>query len=575
MLLTVPTAGRPQAPAEQGASIARAPTPIVPAPASLAPRPSPLVPIPAATPRDAVRAALRDVRTIFPMSDRRWIRYIWIPPWAADPRAWAGAVGWGVNDAVSRSEVIVRCPLVPQASSLMPHAFLAGRGGQPPFAPRSPQNGAVPEPQKVPAILVRINLRELAGDDSAQSLAELYGSLQHGEPYFHVTRVIDGKTVVEFGSHVGVEAMSELQAECVSVVPVLRADWFLKMILTTIEGGRYYDFAGVEQSDERRGTSKKTAEQKFFAKLGAKLGDLPNANRVAMFRSEVTGKPRIVDLLPSDQVRPGTAAGLATETHDPSDDDVDAAADPIRNLINFRDKAREAIGVRPNGLPIYGLFAAGNGRRQDSAPDDVVQDHEVPRPHTARLQCAIGCIRCHRKNDQLQPVVNDVASLLVPRPSPLATSLNAFGDLALADRKDLTAQVQLLAGLYGGNFEKPLARGRDDFQEASWKASGGHELADTAELLSHIYGDYRYPLVTPRQACFEIGFQTPDDKMAIALLNRLWPPLAAVVDSDGEPPVSPEDPILAALKEGKSVNRFQWEAVYGDAAFRAEATNHE
>jgi len=36
--------------------------------------------------------------------------------------------------------------------------------------------------------------------------------------------------------------------------------------------------------------------------------------------------------------------------------------------------------------------------------------------------------------------------------------------------------------------------------------------------------------------------------------------------------ISPEDPIIGALKAGLKVNRNQWEGVYADAAFRALQT---
>ena len=50
-------------------------------------------------------------------------------------------------------------------------------------------------------------------------------------------------------------------------------------------------------------------------------------------------------------------------------------------------------------------------------------------------------------------------------------------------------------------------------------------------------------------------------------LIQLLPPLPS--DQLG---ISPEDPIIGALKSGLKVNRYQWEQVYPDAAFRALQT---
>ena len=52
---------------------------------------------------------------------------------------------------------------------------------------------------------------------------------------------------------------------------------------------------------------------------------------------------------------------------------------------------------------------------------------------------------------------------------------------------------------------------------------------------------------------------------SVDYLKILLPPLPRDVTG-----IIPEDPIIGALKSGLAVNRFQWELVYGDAAFRTQ-----
>ena len=58
----------------------------------------------------------------------------------------------------------------------------------------------------------------------------------------------------------------------------------------------------------------------------------------------------------------------------------------------------------------------------------------------------------------------------------------------------------------------------------------------------------------------------PSDQAAY-YLSQLLPPLPT--DELG---ISPEDPVIGALKAGLKVNRLQWEQVYADAAFRVLQT---
>jgi hypothetical protein len=458
---------------------------------------------------------------------------------------------------------------------------------------------------------VRIDLRQLApradveGKDFREILA-LWEKLAVKEPYFHITRSTDDavptnaklikdekdpegsvrfehdgqhyfkspngnayihkngewqatklqfskkEAVAVAAAHVGLDTHVMLQGLTHSAVPVVRADWWIIKSLTTLDGGIYYDLVGIE-----RKPAQGTARDAFFKKVGVDVKEierLRSDQRTAMFKSKVTGRPRRIEYLQGISVRPDSGSGLVIITYDPSDAQVEAKNDPIRNLLDLEFAAQEIIAERPNGMHLYALFAA-NGDLQDSAPDNVVKDHNIPAPYTARLQSGISCIRCHNPFDGWIPASNDVKKLL-------AGYLDVFDDLS--DKKGHVPDVlDRLAGLYAGDLAKPLRRGRDDYADAIFLATGGESPSQIGAQLTNTFVNYLYTDMDAAIAARELGYDLPPDKAAL-FMNVILPPLQKDVIG-----ISPEDPILGALKINMKVGRHQWEQVYADAAFRA------
>jgi hypothetical protein len=248
-------------------------------------------------------------------------------------------------------------------------------------------------------------------------------------------------------------------------------------------------------------------------------------------------------------------------THDVFDNDVDPARDPIRNLLNFQDRAREMIAERAgifgaNGMHLFVLFDS-SGELQNEVPPNVAADHTIPIPHSRRLQASISCIRCHGPQEGFQPFRNEVQTML-------SGYLDVFGDVS--SENAIPDQLDRLAGLYSGDLSKPIRRGRDDYTDAVYRATGGMQVPEASLLVSNIYQEYVYDTVDAQKACLELGFVVPKFQ-ASYYFNQILPPLSPDVLG-----ISPEDPIIGALKAGLSVNRFQWEQVYPDAAFRAMKT---
>jgi hypothetical protein len=521
-----------------------------------------------ATPELAVSMLIADVSAL-PEEDRLHQRYIWIP---VPTPAKIAAVNYTVNIACSQSVMIVKPTVI--------------GGGQ----------------------LLRWDLRRLAPDPADMNrLMGLWEQFQF-EPYFHITKnqrdalpvnavavpprhgdpigtirfkigdelwfkFPNGKLFIRsgnvwvksdnpflkinskistYGSHCGIQQSVLLQGLMHTNASVVRYDYFITKALSTLDGGLYYDFVGIE-----RNPVGKTAQDAFLESLGANeevIRKLRSDQRVAMFRSNVTGKPRRIDTFQGSGIRPGSGTGLITITYDLADENVDPATDPIRNLLDFKDDAREVIAERPNGLHIFALFA-GDGSLQDSAPDNIVKDHTIPAPHTARLQSAISCIRCHGPHDGLQPFDNDVQKML-------SGLLDVFGDNK--SKGTIPDTLDRLAGLYAGDLAKPINRSKDDYSDAVFKATDGMTVSAISSAVSDIYADYNYKLVDAVKACEELGFDVPESQ-SIALIAELLPPL-----QQDEIGISPEDPVIGALKAGLKVNRYQWEQVYGDAALRSK-----
>jgi hypothetical protein len=515
-------------------------------------------------PADAIPMAVADITSLQP-GDRPFHRYVWIPDGSKDKYS---QVSFTLNAAVSQSANI--------------------------FVPASVANGT----------LVRVDLRPLAADDIYLSKLIALWDKMAVEPYFHVNAkesdvvsipsvagdpsgsvrfLVDGQLhfrssngqlfafsngawaskrqqakgndVSAFGSHLDLNQAVILQSLTQSNAPIVRYDWFIVKALSSLDGGLYYDFVGVERNPKG-----KSAQDAWLESLGLSekfINNLRSDQRAAILRSNVTGRPRRIDVFQGSYVRPSSGSGLVTITHDIGEGDIGADTDPIRNLLELKDKAREVIAERRNGLHIFLLFD-NKGNLQNSAPDDVVRDHTIPSPHPARVQSAIGCIRCHGPFDGLQPFNNDVQKLL-------KSYLNIFDDFA--SKESIPRTLERLAGLYTGDLQKVIRRGRDDYSDAVFQATLGLTVPAVSEGVANTYGSYFYDLVDAQKACNELGFIVPKEK-AVEYFGMLVPPLD--IDETG---IRPEDPILGALKAGLSVNRFQWELVYADAAFRASMTS--
>lgn len=405
------------------------------------------------------------------------------------------------------------------------------------------------------------------------------------------------------GRHLNHAVDAELFALTGSEAVVVNYQYFCYRALSTIKdtglyatvfGGLYYDFAGLKKSKDKKFND----EDLLFESIGVgdtKLGltaeviyeRVKSDRRAAMFRSKVTGKPRIVDFLKSLQ---GTDSSFAFVTHDVEDADIDIGTHAMMNLAkvkpgstnNGTDKAREIIFARRNGLHGFAL-TNGKGVLQESAPDKVVVDSLIPSPHTKRLQGAISCLRCHGVDgsDGIKPVENDVIKLV-------NNGIDIFGDTTNLD-KGIPETLNRLAGQYLARPEKTLRRAREDYIEAILRATGPwKEDKDqtgvgklAAEGYAEMWEDWWYRGVDAKKALADLGYTNVPKEEAIATFRQLVPPdpYSRVPGFLGlVPPIMPEDPrigafrVLDKLRAGITTTRADWSLVFSFAAARAQQT---
>lgn len=563
-------------------------------------------------PADAHALALTDLRTL-PPGDQPFIRYLWVRDGLDET---AQALSLAVNQ-LSRANTIIRPVPLRAGKVLLQRLDLRH------YAPRAPDLAAWlqlwEDFQLDPVfslLLTRDSLKfvllrfpdwkgrgYLAGTRRQLVDCEPYTHPEDGRVYrrrWEAQRVRGVQTLllqelqdVELirlpSSQLDLAAYGELAQRTASEAPVVSHGYFVYRTLSAIEdqglyallyGGRYYQFAGI-----RKGAKQGTDEDALLEDLGVgSVKDgltarqlferLRSDQRAAIFRSGVTGRPRQMEFFRTLAGRVDQGSGLISITHDLRDQDIDVGTHPIANLLAFKDFAREVIFQRPNNLHGYALFNAA-GKLQVEVPPDVAKDHTIPAPFTAKLQPAISCISCHEAegSDGWKPVANSVQALV-----GIKTKADIFGDLTQLD-KTIPDTIDRLAGLYGGDPEKALQRGREEYSAAVLRATGPFRESakgqtDVVKLaggrLVKIWRNYWYDLVSPQHALEELGVRVVEPRDAQAVLGYLLQPVpetAVPVPAAGVI-ILPEDFRALALKAGLSINRSDWDLVREFAAYR-------
>lgn len=372
-------------------------------------------------------------------------------------------------------------------------------------------------------------------------------------------------------SHLDPKTTLTLQAATFSAAPIVSKEYFELRALNSIKdkgpfatifGGLYYEFRNIGKT-----TKKGQTDLDFLLEGIGATGKRVAEQRVGMFRSGITGKPRAIDFLPATNLRVGDGQAFVVITDDVKDESIDASQHPIMTLRkqSFKVDGHEVIFSGNNGIQSYALFD-GQGALVDVVPDTIASDSTIPAQFPKRLQSASSCIRCHEAegSDGLKPVVNDVQTLL-------DRGLDVFGD-ASDPAKPIFRTIQELGSQYKGHPDKFIRQARFQYQSAMLDATGPWSntkptdiLKQTAKRLETDTNAYWYGPVTADVAIRELGFAAvPKDQAGLFLRRLLRPDADTLVNG-----ILPEDVRIGALLLDLPISRIEWSFVFPFAQARA------
>lgn len=487
---------------------------------------------------DAVGWAFQAL-TSYSEADRPFMRFVYLPPWA-DPE-WIGLLDYAVNSACSQTPLLIKGDR---------HA-----GGW----------------------LIGYNLARLAPDPAQLArLVSMWDSLAVREYRLHIPDVnvagdagqsaflaphLQAALAVHVGDKDKSQRVDVLVAQLTeSPGAIYPADFLLEQLLTSARG-KYPEFRQIDFE-----VAKFTPYDALLQKRGfffEHSKELRGEKGALLLTSGVTGKSRVVL----------TTFGLASRlpmavTFDFKDSKIRPDQQFIRNLIEFEPQsdAAEAFLPMSNGLIEFVLAdAAGNITRV--APPDVAADFTKPDGHTKELEMGMSCIICHAAEDGYKTARNDMEFLL-------GADADYFGDELTLNGKLLTREeaVAIVANRYGERIDEPdgvlgrarrdLIRAVDQLTDYDVEANGPSSVARVGLKMKSVYHDYRYRLIDADRACLELGVRVAPGE-GKAMLRQLVPPPAA-----GEQ----EDVLIPLLRNGASIKRDDFAAIYGDLARRAVET---
>ena len=376
-----------------------------------------------------------------------------------------------------------------------------------------------------------------------------------------------------------------------SSVPIMDLDEWVAFTFSTVNGGLYYELAGVEQSLSdtvarfagadaaakvlRRAEALREAEviqrkeggKRSIREIAADLDPELAKSRAVMDMSIVTARPRMFLFVTGSAIPPTEGMQLVSVTYDIGEATLDPEADPVRNL-EFYEKydGGEAILVMPNGMLLYLVFDAQD-RIIASVPDTVAHNYEARNIRgnvsSVRVFSGAACALCHEatpRNWGWQPIRNDVYDDLRGVTLLLGSRQNKqFNDKKLKE-------LQHLASAFGADpyqTNRMLEAVRMAYQEDIQKLTGVKNSRDVVRGIADSYWGYYYDATTPETAVMELG-QVLERKAAQTFLLREVEPERAI-DLEG---TLLEDRILARLKEDRPVTSVQWRTIFPYVAER-------
>ena len=375
-----------------------------------------------------------------------------------------------------------------------------------------------------------------------------------------------------------------------SSVPIMRLDEWVAFTFSTINGGLYYELAGVEKDLSKtvaRFAGADAAEKVLRANeafrkaermhresggersiydIAGELDAELSKSKALITESGVTGRQRLCLFVAGTATSPADGLQLVAVTYDIAEDNTDPNADPQRNLTTYEKyNGGEAILAMQNGMLLYVVFDAQD-RVIASVPDNVAHDFRARQVRsnasTTRVFSGLSCANCHdfvEKNWGWQPVVNDMAY-------DLQSVTRFLGDRDDARKSDKLKELQRLAANYKADdnqLAEMLDRARLPYQKAVFLATNERSSRAVVQRLADSHWGYWYDAVSPVQAAIDLGYVLQKDDAQAMLLRDIEPEQDILIED-----LVKEDIVLARLKAGKSVTPAQWRAIFTTVALR-------
>jgi hypothetical protein len=579
------------------------------------------------TPADAVALALKDAcERQEDGDDPRSTRYVWVPDWI-EPTSGFQQVAHVVNSTITRTSNLVQPRLVTDEQTTLIAIDLdqyAANEKQVPellklydrLAERDSwfnqevivSGDTVLEVQRefTPGLLIEIKLDNgtwaqatFKSRKGSKLLCEFKGKpcemaesdvrlIAAPEPVLQVA-----KRTFTAQAHLnpeGTELFTLLHADA----PLMRLDEWVAFTFSTVNGGLYYELAGVEPSladtvakfagfEAARKVlrqaevlrlaeelQRKEGAKRSLLAIAAELDQELAKSRAIMNESLVTGRQRSFLFIAGSALAPTEGMQLVSVTYDVGEDNTATAGDPQRNLTVYeRYNGGEAIMALPNGELLYLVFDA-NDKIIATVPDNVAHDYQARRVRgnvaTSRVFSGTGCANCHDANERLwgyQPVTNDVAVTL-------RSISQVLGDRAKRGTvsPDKLQELQRLTSAFGRTDDVQLLelldRARLGYQRAVGTATGAKSSREVIQGLADAHWGYWYDAVWPEHAAADVAGQWLTRKEAQAWLLR---------NVDPEPDAHlhdllREDIVVDRLKRGLSITPAQWRAIAGNVTER-------
>jgi hypothetical protein len=528
---------------------------------------------PVTTPREAVQLALADVHALAPY-EQPLVRYVWAPDWIERDNAFA-QVALVANSTISRTSNLIQ-----------PTAIAQGR-------------------------LLRLELLKFAAaPDQVREIVNRYELLAQQDNYFNVA--LNGQTAVVVdpappGARLKPPAAPAAQPPSQpkttfaaaaylfpegaqlfeltqSSVPIMRLDEWVAFTFSSVNGGKYYELAGIEKSLEdtihkfagqeaaqkvikfsetlRRSAAEHKATQEPIAQIASRLDPELAKTKAYIQASGVTGRQRLVVFVYGTATAPASGPQLVAVTFDIGEDNLDPNSDPLRAPTTYeRYDGGEAIFALPNGLLAYLVFNAQD-KTIASVPDNVAHDFAAREVRsnvaTVRVFSGLSCAHCHDRrasNWGWQSVVNDLY-----RDDRLTQLVD---DRA---QQDQVRALQVASSQFGASNEdlrNVLAPARQSYQYRAQLATGQKTTRQTVAGLADSYWGYWYDSVTPQLAARDLGQMLEPAAAQLFLLRAIEP------HEHAAGLVLREDAVLARLKDGQSVTPVQWRSGFQSFAERA------